>query len=41
MNYTNLSVKCCIKGDVILESKNAVIRLHSIVTEFMSKAFRF
>ena len=29
------------KAEAILKSKNAVIRLHSIVTEFMNKAFRF
>ena len=39
--YTNLSIKCRIKVDVILKSKNAVIILHSIVTEFMNKTFRF
>ena len=41
MSHTNLGVKCRIKGEVILKSKNAVIRLHSFVTEFMNKAFRF
>lgn len=40
-NNTNLNIKYRIKDDVILKSKNAVIRLHSIVTEFMNKAFRF
>ncbi|MDO5978204.1 GIY-YIG nuclease family protein [Flavivirga spongiicola] len=40
-SYTNLGVKCRIKADVILKSKNAVIRLHNIITEFMNKAFRF
>ncbi|MDD7886340.1 hypothetical protein [Flavivirga sp. 57AJ16] len=41
INYTNLSIKCRIKADVIFKYKNAVIRLHSVSTEFMNKAFKF
>ena len=41
ISNTNLGVKCRLKADIILKSKNAVIILHSIVMEFMNKAFRF
>ncbi|MDD7886137.1 hypothetical protein [Flavivirga sp. 57AJ16] len=36
-----MSVKHRTKGEVILKSKNTVIRLHSIVMAFINKAFRF